>query len=142
MKRRVRRRVRQGFTLLEVLLVLAILVILASTVTVYFARTQTTANTRAARVQITAIGRLLDQYRIDVGSYPNTDQGLAALLTAPSGLAQPDKWQGPYTQKQIPADPWGNPYQYRLENADQFMVYSLGPDGQDNSGDEVTEQSS
>ena len=133
-----RRPRRSGFTLLEVLLVLAILVIMASTVTVYFAKTQTSANIKAARVQINAVSQRLDQYRIDVGTYPNSQQGLNALLEAPSDLNQSDKWAGPYIQRQIPADPWGNPYQYKLENADQFMVYSLGPDGQDNSEDDVT----
>ena len=141
MNRRNRRCPRRGgFTLLEVLLVLAILVILASTVTVYFARTQTTANKRAALVQINAVSQRLDQYRIDVGIYPNSQQGLNALLEAPSDLSQGDRWEGPYIQKQIPADPWGNPYQYKLENADQFTVYSLGPDGQDNSEDDVIPQ--
>lgn len=138
MKKRMRRRPRRSaFTLLEVLLVLAILVILASTVTFYFARTQTTAQVRAARVQINAVSQLLDQYRIDVGSYPSSQQGLQALVEAPSDLAQQGKWAGPYSQKEIPPDPWGNPYQYKLENADEFAVYSFGPDGQDNSGDEV-----
>jgi general secretion pathway protein G len=133
-----RRPRRSGFTLLEVLLVLAILVIMASTVTVYFAKTQTSANIKAARVQINAVSQRLDQYRIDVGTYPNSQQGLNALSEAPSDLNQSDKWAGPYVQRNIPADPWGNPYQYKLENADQFMVYSLGPDGQENSEDDVT----
>lgn len=141
MKSRRRRRTRQGFTLLEVLLVLAILVILGSTVTFYFARTQTSAQASAAQVQINALSGPLDQYRIHVGSYPKSEQGLSALLSAPQGLGQPEKWKGPYINKaEIPADPWGNPYQYEWVSADQFKVWSWGPDGQDNSGDEITNQ--
>ncbi len=137
MRRSYRRRSRHAFTLLEVLLVLAILVILGSTVTFYFARTQNSANVSAAQVQINSIGQLLDQYLITVGTYPKTEQGLAALREAPSGLAQPERWKGPYVEKDIPPDPWGNPYQYQWVSADQFRVWSWGPDGQDNSGDEV-----
>ena len=137
MKRRHRQSRRHAFTLLEVLLVLAILVILGSTVTFYFARTQNSANISAARVQINAVGQLLDQYMIGVGTYPNTEQGLSALQEAPAGLAQPERWQGPYSKNPIPADPWGNPYQYEWVSAEQVRVWSWGPDGQDNSGDEV-----
>ena len=137
---RQRRPNRHGFTLLEVLLVLAILVILGSTVTFYFAKTQTRANFRATKVQIAALEQLLDQYRIDVGTYPNTQQGLNALMVVPSDLAAPDKWGGPYSKKVIPPDPWQNPYQYELVNADLFRIWSWGPDGQDGSADDVTNE--
>ena len=136
MQRRIRPPRRKAFTLLEVLLVLAILVILGSTVTFYFARTQTSANISAARVQINSVHQLLDQYLIDVGTYPKTEQGLAALAEAPAGV-QAERWRGPYGKGTLPADPWGNPYQYQWVSADQVRVWSWGPDGQDNSGDEV-----
>jgi len=138
MKRSRRRARRHGFTLLEVLLVLAILVILGSTVGVFFARTQTTANRRAATVQINLLEQLMDQYRIDVGIYPASQQGMEALMTAPPELADPTRWAGPYTRKQIPPDPWQNMYQYELTSADTFRIWSFGPDGQDNTGDEVS----
>ena len=138
MKRSRRRTSRHGFTLLEVLLVLAILVILGSTVGVFFARTQTTANKKAAMVQINLLEQLMDQYRIDVGTYPADQQGLQALMAAPPELADPTRWAGPYSRKQIPADPWQNEYHYMSTGADTFRIWSFGPDGQDNTGDEVS----
>lgn len=136
MKRRLSRRSPdRGFTLLEVLLVLAILVILTSTVGYYFVGAQKRANVRAATVQINAVEKLLNDYHIDVGSFPTTEQGLSALRTKPGDNT---KWNGPYGEKDIPADPWGNPYQYELTGADTFRIWSFGPDGQDGSGDEVS----
>jgi len=138
MRRRRRRVSRQGFTLLEVLLVLAILVVLGSTVGVFYARTQTNAYKKTATLQINELEVVLDQYRMDVGTYPQTQQGTAALMAAPPELPDPSRWAGPYTRKEIPADPWGNPYQYSLESADIFRIWSFGPDGQDATGDEVS----
>jgi len=137
MKRRTRR--QQGFTLLEVLLVLTILVILGSTVTFYFAKTQGKANERVAKVQIHAISQLLEEYHIDVGSYPTASQGLAALRTAPGDLADTTKWAGPYSKNEIAPDPWSRPYQYTSEG-DTFQVWSLGVDGQDGTDDDVKVQ--
>ena len=136
MKRKSRR--RQGFTLLEVLLVLAILVILASTVTFYFANTQRKANTRAARVQIHAISQLLEEYHIDVGSYPQTSDGLQALMQAPASLGDSTKWGGPYSKKVIPKDPWDREYVYESDGL-SFTITSYGADGQEGSEDDVTD---
>ena len=137
MKRRIR---RSGFTLLEVLLVLAILVIMGSTVTYYFVGAQQKANTRQAQSQISMIRNMLTTYHMDVGSYPSTSQGLASLRTAPPELANTKKWLGPYAEKDMPPDPWGNPYQYELMAADQFKIWSWGADGQDGTEDDVIEQ--
>jgi len=136
MKRKSRR--RQGFTLLEVLLVLAILVILASTVTFYFANTQRKANTRAAKVQIHAISQLLEEYHIDVGSYPQTADGLQALMQAPASLGDSTKWGGPYSKKAIPKDPWDREYVYESDGL-SFTITSYGADGQEGSEDDVTD---
>ncbi|MDA1051627.1 MAG: type II secretion system major pseudopilin GspG [Planctomycetota bacterium] len=136
MKRRKRR--PHGFTLLEVLLVLTILVILGSTVTVYYSKTQSKANEKIATVQILAIGQLLDQYHIDIGSYPSTSQGLAALHTAPGDLSDSTKWSG-YAENEIAPDPWSRPYQYKSEG-DSFEVWSFGVDGQDGTDDDVKVQ--
>jgi general secretion pathway protein G len=125
---------KRGFTLMEVLLVLAILVILGGTATFFFAGVQTNANKRAALTQINATKAFLDTYRIDVGQYP---QSLDDLYTLPADLANPNKWGGPYTNKPIPPDPWDNPYNYEVQG-DQYRVWSLGPDGADNTEDDIT----
>jgi general secretion pathway protein G len=135
MKRRRNRR-RRGFTLLEVLLVLAILVVMGSTVTYYFVGAQQKANTRQAQTQIGMFEDMLTAYHMDVGSYPTTQQGLTALREAPAELANTTKWQGPYVEKSIPPDPWGNPYQYEVAGT-EVHIWSWGADQQDNTEDDV-----
>ena len=127
---------KRGFTLMEVLLVLAILVILGGTATFFFAGVQTNANKRAALTQINATKAFLDTYRIDVGQYPAS---LDDLYTAPSDLRNPAKWNGPYINKPIPPDPWDNPYNYEV-SGDQYKIWSLGPDGADNTEDDITSE--
>ena len=135
MKRR--RRGQQGFTQLEVLLVLTILVILGSTVGVFLSRTQTSAQKKVAKIQVDAISQLMEQYHIDVGTFPTSQQGVDALFTAPADLGDTSKWAGPYSKKQIEPDPWSNPYQYE-STGDSFRVWSWGPDGQDGTEDDIT----
>jgi general secretion pathway protein G len=135
MKRR--RRSQHGFTLLEVLLVLTILVILGSTVGVFLSRTQTTAQKKVAKIQVDALAQLMEQYHIDVGTFPASQQGIDALFTAPADLADPSRWAGPYSKKQVEPDPWLNPYQYE-STGDSFRVWSFGPDGQDGTEDDIT----
>ena len=99
-----------GFSLLELLVVLVIIGLLVGYVGPrYFAQVGK-SEIKAARAQIKALEDALDQYRLDVGRYPDTEQGLAALFTQPAGE---DRWQGPYLRKAVPDDPWGHPYQYR-----------------------------
>jgi len=83
---------------------------------------------KVARAQIAALETALESYRLDVGRYPTTDQGLAALEKAPPSEA---RWAGPYLKKAVPADPWGNPYFYRFpgERGTDFELGSLGRDG-------------
>jgi general secretion pathway protein G len=138
MTRRIRDRRRGGFTLMEVLLVLAILVILGSMVGFFIAGMQKGAYEDLARSQISTFESLLDAYRLHVGSYPTSSQGLQALWQPPADLKNPAKWRGPYATKEIPADPWGNPYQYELMNADQYHIWSWGPDGVNGSDDDVS----
>ena len=123
-----RRAVGRGFTLLELLVVMVIIGLLAGYVGPrYFAQVGK-SEVKVARAQIDAFEKALDQYRLDTGRYPTTEQGLNALLTRP---ANEPKWQGPYLRKGVPLDPWGNPYQYRSpgEKTD-YDLLSLGKDGQ------------
>lgn len=120
----------KGFTLLELLVVMVIIGLLAGYVGPrYFSQIGKTERS-TARAQIEGLSRALDTYRLDVGHYPTTEQGLAALSTAPANEA---KWAGPYLQKGLPADPWGRAYVYRQPSAtagQDYDLMSLGKDGQ------------
>lgn len=139
MSRRQTRRGRQGFTLIEVLLVLVILVVLASIAGTNYMRIQKTANINAAKTQIGALETPLEAYRLDVGEYPTTEQGLAALRAMPNGVSE-TKWVGPYLKKDIPNDPWGQPYQYEYPGShDEEVpdVWSMGPDMNSGTDDDI-----
>jgi len=117
-----------GFTLLELLVVMVIIGLLAGYVgPKYFAQIGK-SEIKTAKAQIDSLDKALAQYRIDTGHYPSTEQGLAALVTRPQN--EP-KWEGPYLTKGLPADPWGNPYQYKSpgEHGD-VDILSFGKDGQ------------
>ncbi len=131
------RRLRRGFTLIEVLLVMAILVILAGLVTASYMGIASASKRRAATTQIAMFEEALDVYRLDIGTYPTTAQGLIALIEPPADLPNPAKWQSPYLKKQIPLDPWDSPYQYELLDADTCRIWSVGPDQQDNTADDI-----
>ena len=135
-----RRRRRSGFTLMEVLLVLAILVILGSMVGFFVAGMQKSSYEDAARVQIGVFEQVLDAYRLHVGSYPTTTQGLPALRLPPSDLQNPNKWRGPYLKKDVPLDPWGNQYQYELIGAEEYRIWSWGADGMSGTADDIANQ--
>ncbi|MBN1908174.1 MAG: type II secretion system major pseudopilin GspG [Pirellulales bacterium] len=136
-----RNRSKRGFTLVEVLLVLAILVIIASLVVVAIGPSLESAKVNAARTQIGAFETALDTYRLAIGDFPTTAQGLEALWTQPGDLANPGKWKGPYLKKPVPLDPWDHPYQYESPGSnspDMPDMWSFGPDGQDGTADDVT----
>jgi general secretion pathway protein G len=116
-----------GFTLLELLVVVAIIGLLIGFVAPRYFGQIGKSEVTAARAQIDALEKALDQYRLDTGHYPSTEQGLGALLQRPQN--EP-KWNGPYLRKNVPLDPWGRPYQYRApgEQGD-FDLSSLGKDG-------------
>lgn len=83
---------------------------------------------QAARAQIESLGRALDKFRLDVGRYPSTEEGLAALNDRPAGEA---RWNGPYLRRAVPLDPWGQPYVYRAPGQHgEYDLYSLGRDRQ------------
>ena len=101
---------QRGFTLLELLVVMVIIGLLAGYVGPRFFSQIGKSEVSTTKAQIDAFEKGLDQYRIDVGRYPSSEQGLQALMTAPAGES---RWQGPYLRKAVPADPWGNAYRYR-----------------------------
>jgi len=125
--RRTARRTR-GFTLIELLVVVVIIGLLAGLVAPRYFGQVGKSNTNIARAQIDALGKALDTYRLDVGAYPTSEQGLQALITKADGV---DRWQGPYLQKGVPADPWGRAYRYRApgDHGDYDLI-SYGADGQ------------
>src|SRR4051812_13294538 len=117
-----------GFTLLELLVVIVIIGLLAAYVgPKYFAQLGKSEVT-IAKAQIEAFSKALDTYRLDVGRYPTTEEGLGALLTKPPSAP---KWNGPYLQKAVPADPWSHPYIYRAPGSKgDYDILSYGRDGQ------------
>lgn len=119
---------KQGFTLLELLVVIVIIGLLASIAAPKLFSQIGKSETKTARAQIEALGLGLDQYRIDVGQYPTTEQGLIALNKNPGNVP---KWAGPYLKKSVPNDPWGKPYLYKSpgEHGD-YDLSTLGKDGQ------------
>ena len=117
-----------GFTLLELLVVMVIIGLLAGYVGPrYFAQIGK-SETKVARSQIDALEKALEQYRLDNGHYPTTEQGLNYLNTRP---ANEPRWDGPYLKKNVPFDPWGNPYLYRQPGEHgEIDLFSYGKDGQ------------
>jgi len=123
-----------GFTLLELLVVMVIIGLLAGFVGPRFFAQIGKSEVKTARAQIDALGKALDQYRLDVGRYPSSEEGLAALNERPSGDT---RWQGPYLKKGVPQDPWGQAYVYKApgEHGD-YDLLSLGKDGKPGGTDE------
>ena len=119
----------RGFTLLELLVVIVIIGLLAAYVGPKYFSQLGKSEVTIAKAQIEAFEKSLDTYRLDVGRYPNTEEGMAALMAAPptAGI----KWNGPYLKKGVPQDPWGQPYQYRSPGSKgEYEIVSLGRDGQ------------
>lgn len=117
-----------GFTLIELLVVVVIIGLLAGLVAPRYFGQVGKSNVNIARAQIDSLGKALDQYRLDIGAYPTSDQGLQALVVKPDGV---DRWQGPYLAKQVPPDPWGRPYRYKAPgDHGDYDLFSYGADGQ------------
>jgi len=126
-----------GFTLLELLVVMVIIGLLAAYVGPKYFTQIGKSEVKAARAQIDALEKSLDQYRLDTGHYPTSEQGLAALNLRP---ANEPKWEGPYLKKTVPSDPWGNFYPYKQPGEHgEFDLYSLGKDGQPGGSGEAAD---
>lgn len=129
----------RGFTLLELLVVLVVLGLLAGIVAPRYFNQLGKSEAKVARAQIEGLVKALDIYRLEVGHYPTSEEGLQALITSPSDNP---RWDGPYLQKSVPLDPWGRQYIYRSpgENGD-YDLLSMGKDGQlggDSENAEIT----
>ena len=133
-----RRRGAQGFTLVELLLVLVILATLAAIVIPKFSGRTEQAKHTAALTQISTFGTALDAFEVDLGYYPKTSDGLNLLLVEPRDAKD---WRGPYLKSDIPNDPWDHPYIYECpgkHNSKGYDIISLGPDGRRDTDDDIT----
>jgi len=115
-----------GFTLVELIVVVIIIGLLSALVLPQFIRQEEKAKLGAAKAQIELLGTALDTFRLDVGRYPTTDEGMQALRQKPGTL---DRWDGPYLKKDLPQDPWGQPYMYKSPgDHGPYDIVSYGAD--------------
>jgi len=124
-----------GFTLVELLVVLVILVLLASIIGPRVIGYLGSSRAKTAHIQIESLVTAMELFHIDVGRYPSSTEGLAALVKSPGNIPG---WNGPYLAKgDVPLDPWGKPYIYQAgQNAGSFVIKSLGADGKEGGADE------
>jgi len=131
LKATIRTRRQQGFTLLEIMVVLVILGLLVALVAPNVLQNQDKAMVEKAKADVALLEQALDMYKLDNFQYPTTDQGLEALVTKPETGPQPKRYNSNGYIKRLPSDPWGNPYQYLQPGTKKaFDVYSLGADGE------------
>lgn len=122
-----------GFTLVELLVVLAILGMLAALVGPQVLNQLGGAKSKSATIQIRDFEQALELYKLDVGRFPRSGEGLEALVRQPSGAKG---WNGPYLKKdELPMDPWGTPYEYRVSGS-RIEIISYGADGRAGGSDE------
>ncbi len=118
----------EGFTLLELLVVMVIIGMLTGIVGPRLFNKLGSSESTVAKAQIDSISKAVDQFRLDTGHYPSNELGLSSLTTRPPN--EPN-WHGPYLKKNAPLDPWGSPYKYNYpgkHNIDEYDLYTLGKD--------------
>ena len=132
MKHLQQRAKQRGITLVELLVVLAILALISAFVVINILPERDRAATRRVEIDIRTIETALDQYNLDMFNYPSTSQGLDALVKVPADVSRKDQYRpGGYFRNGVPTDPWGNPYQYRYPGENGLIdIYSLGADGE------------
>ena len=117
-----------GFTLIEIMVVLTIIAMLAALVVPRLFKNVDKAKVQTTKAQIANLESALAGYKLDVGKFPTTEQGLEALRTKPSGV---EHWDGPYLSKEVPMDAWGHPYVYKCPSQHgDYEIVSYGADGQ------------
>jgi general secretion pathway protein G len=128
-QQRRRRPAQRGITLIEMLVVMTIIALFAALVGPSMLKKVDVAKTTQAKAQVNSFMTALGSYKMDTGTYPTTEQGLAALRLKP---AEANQWAGPYLPKDVPSDPWGRPYVYKYpgEHGDEPDIISYGQDGQ------------
>jgi len=133
---------RRGFTLIEIMAVVVIMGMLMATLAVGIASQIDKANITNAKGQIARIEQALEFYKLDNKRFPNTDQGLDALVNQPSAAPVPKSWTPPgYAKPEVLTDPWDEPFQYRQpgeHNPYTFDIWSYGPDGVEGGDDDIT----
>jgi general secretion pathway protein G len=130
-------RTEEGFTLLELLVVIAILGLLIGLVAPAALRQLGGARVSVAKQSVERIGSVLDMYKLDIGSYPTSEQGLAALVDRPTSVSS---WNGPYVKGAVPIDPWNHPYAYRnpsTRTGHDYDLCSAGPSGTATGADAI-----
>jgi len=134
-----RNRSREGFTLIEVMLVLVIMMTLATVGMIALGSYRTKANISKANIDLGEFARMLEAYEINMGYFPSTDEGLGALCSCPAS-ADPSVWFKIAKWNTPPLDPWKNQYLYQYpgsEGSDSFDLWSCGPDGQSGTEDDI-----
>lgn len=136
MKTALKKTRQRGFSMIELLVALAIMAVLASLVAPRLLNQVDRSKVQAAKAQARSLKTSLDALRLDLGRYPTTEEGLALLTTPPADAALRSSWFGPYMDGDVPADPWGNPYIYQPPVTDQNgltgapKIISYGADAQ------------
>ena len=138
-------RLRRGLTLIELVVVLIVIGLLAGLVAPQILGRVSDARVTTAKTQIELLGVALENYHLDNGVYPSSQQGLSALRVRPSGIPDARNWRGPYLKKDVPIDPWGRPYMYKSpgdKDRNGFDIQSLGRDGKPGGTEEDADLSS